>query len=300
MSTNVSLSPTSVASDASIPCASKFGYEDADTDVYEEAALNNIDQYGYGDGSPDDRTKCRYEDVSQDGNAKYGYEEAKPDEKASKYGYEEAKPDDKTNYGYDDYSTSPQRDLTRRPTRRSSMKQSGAPRRASVSSTGEIEVCLPGRKGSVRRRTSITFKDTVNVRELQPAAELTDKPENLWFQSHEYKKMRRKSLDLVEKVEREGVMSGNRKYCIRGLEGMMNSNAGRVQQKMYKVWDSVLIEQEQQREGGKFDDDVMGKISNLNTKGCQIEAIRRAQQDRREIEAYLNFTRRRASRRSSM
>jgi hypothetical protein len=132
----------------------------------------------------------------QDTSAKYGYEEASPSA-AEKCGYDDTTSDDKAKFGYGD-TTSPRASFCRTP-RRSSMKQSGAPRRASIQFGGEIQANLPGKKNPVKRRTSITFKETVKVKNVAPVSKLTDQPEALWFQDEDYNRMRQKSFALVDR-----------------------------------------------------------------------------------------------------
>jgi hypothetical protein len=311
------LSPTSVASDLSLSPVrySKNAQWDmteisppvpvyeADQDAnakygYEEASPNAPEEYGYGDASPDNRVKgdasptdeakYGYGDTTlADDNAKYGYGDATPNDN-DKYGYGDATSDDKAKFGYGD--TSPRVSFCRTP-RRSSMKQCGAPRRASVQFGGEIQVNLPGMKNPVKRRTSIAFKETVKVKKVTPVSELTDQPEALWFQDEEYNRMRQKSFALVDRVDNGKVPGGDKKYCVRGLEKLMAKNRDGVRQRRFDAWDSVLNEQDLQRQHGNFDDDYMGNICKLSTVKSQHEAVERAQQDATEIENYLMNTR---------
>jgi hypothetical protein len=291
------LSPTSIASDSS---SSPERYSKSGpwwdltkisppAPVYDEADQDANAKYGYEEASPSVPEKYGYEDATPDVNAKKGCGDATLDVNA-KHGYGDATSDDKAKYGYGDADddTSPRVSSSRTP-RRSSMKQSGAPRRASIQFGGEIQVNLPGKKRPVRRRTSITFKDTVRVKNVVPVSQLTDEPEALWFQDEEYKRIRQKSRDLVNRVDNE--VPGENKYCVRGLEKFMRKNKDGVMQQKYDVWDSVLNEQHLQRHHGTFDDDYMGNICKFSTVKSQREAVGRAQQDAAEIENYLKSTR---------
>jgi hypothetical protein len=302
-----SLAPTSVSSDLSLSpqwdmteishpapvfkpvqeSSAKYGYE--------EASPSATETYGYGDATPDD--KYGYGNAKPDD--KYGYGNAKPDDgdttpdDKAKYGYgDDAAPDDKAKYGYgdDDDDTTPRVSSSRTP-RRSSMKQSGVPRRSSIQFGGEIQVNLPGKKRPVRRRTSISFNETINIKNVVPVSQLTDEPEALWFQDEEYDRILDKSYSLVDRVEERGDLPGGKKYCVRGLEKLMAKNADGLKQRKYDLWDSVLDEQDLQRHHGTFDDEFMGNICKSSTEKSHQEAVGRATQDAAEIENYLRSTR---------
>jgi hypothetical protein len=230
--------------------------------------------YGCGDATPDANS-----------NKKYGYGEAAPDDKA-KLAYGDAAPDDKTVYGYEDNS---HRTFSRKTSRRSSMKKSGSPRRASIRFGGEIEVNLPGRNKPVKRRTSISFNESARVKSVTPVSELTDKPEQLWFQDDEYDKMKEKSYDIVDKVECG--MAKGKNYCTRGLEKMMKKRANEVLRQKYDGWDCVLNEQDLQRDQDIFDDDYMGNIYKYSALASRREAAERAKHDAVEIQNYQRSTR---------
>merc|ERR1712238_459171 len=73
-----------------------------------------------------------------------------------------------------------------------------------------LEIRVPGRRESIKRRTSITFNEDVNVRKIQAISKVKGAvKEELWFQDMEYSQK-------------------------RAL-------------KKYQGWDSVLMEQEMQR-----------------------------------------------------
>lgn len=231
-----------------------------------------------------------------------GKKQQQPDKKketrspspASKYGYGDAAPDDKSKYGYGDAAPSLSSNTSNnKATRRSSMKQAGAPsrRRASIHMCEEIEVKVLGYKEPVRRRTSITFSTSVRVKPVVPVQEMADvSPETLWFQDDEYDRMKEKSWTIVDKElasKKYGGVSTN--YCTRGLERMMKPHE--VQQKKYKCWDTVLGEQNLQRQSCLFDDEYMANMYKFITAESQQEAERRAQQDEAEIQNYMRSTR---------
>lgn len=205
------------------------------------------------------------------------------DVSASKYGYEDHSPAD---YGCEDVTPAPR--AHHRVHRRSSMKQGSGSRRASITMGEVIEVRLPGRSKPVQRRTSITFKDTVTVKKVDPVHNLTEDPEALWFQADEYDRMREKSYHLVEKVE---AGRGDKKYCTRGLENLMIETAEQAEVLKYDGWDAVLNEQHLQKQEGMFNDEYMAQMYKFATFEDRKIAAGRAQKDAQEIENYLRETR---------
>jgi len=262
-----------------------------------------------GDGIPpitllqvEEKPSEAVEEVQQTDNLEteevdYGYGEAQPDEKVD-YGYGDAQPDDKSKYGYGQFSIDLKPAVARgdpvqkmRAPRRSSMKQAGAPRRrSSTQSLGdEIEILLPGRRSSITRRRSIQFSEKVKVKKVTPVKKLTDEPKALWFQGHEYEKMRRKSWDVIDKVE--GGRTKGRNYCIRGLEKFTRANQHELSLRKHERWDAVLDEQERQWDSGQFDDEYMANLSMYWSRQCSLDAAQRGQADAEEIATYLATTR---------
>jgi hypothetical protein len=170
------------------------------------------------------------------------------------------------------------------------MKQTDCRRRASIQFGGEIEVHLSDKKQAGTRRASITFAETVTIKDVTPVSQLTDQPEALWFQAEEYDRIRKKSRAVADRVK-DGLIIGEGKFCIRGLEKLMMSNSYEVRQRKLLSWGSVLNEQDLQRKDGLFDDDDIRNIYNLATLESKQEAAERAKQDAAEIENYLRSTR---------
>jgi len=206
------------------------------------------------------------------------------------YGYEDAEPDV--------HRSNPAHDVERRGSmpyrmpRRSSLKQgdeSTRRRRVSIQMGEEITVYLPGQCRPVRRRSSIKFDEVVKVKSVEVLSNLTDKPDELWFQSDEYQKIRKNSWELVNKVERGQTGVGNRKYCLRGLEKMFDRRA--IQQKRNDAWDSVMAAQDLLHDRGHWDDDIMAKAYKLSTSSDAKEAEFRGQEDEKAIHTYQSNTR---------
>lgn len=210
------------------------------------------------------------------------------------YGYEEATPDTR--------GQSIERGLQRTssyescpaqgPARRSSMKQgseSTQRRRASIQLGVEITVYLPGKEKPVRRRSSIKFAQTVAVKQVEPLSKLTERPDELWFQSEEYARMRRNSMELVNKVERGQMGVGNRNYCIRGLERLLHRKS--AMQKRTEAWDAVLITQDLQRDQGYWNEEYMANAYKCTTEESALAAASRGKEDEMAILNYMNDSR---------
>jgi hypothetical protein len=220
----------------------------------------------------------------------------------SKYGYGDATPDQNVDYGYGDAEPSVSSSgLHNKATRRSSMKQGGASnrRRASIHNMGpEFEVKLPGSQERVRRRSSISFNAGVRVKPVVPVTEMAENPQSLWFQDDEYDRMKEKSWMIVDKELESKQQGKSSKYCLRGLERMMNP--GDVKQKKKKCSSIVLDEQDLQRKQGVFDDEYTRSLYKFTTGNSQKEAESRAKQDEAEIENYMRTTKKQVRRMSSM
>jgi hypothetical protein len=264
---------------------------------------------GYGYASPDDKAKYGHGDSStrvssstsrvprrrslkQEGASPRASIQFGSGENENKYEYGDVIPDDnKTKYGDRDALCKMSYFPSQAPPRRSSiMKQGGSWRRASIQFGGEIEVDLSDKNRAVKIRASITFDETVTIKEVTPVSQLTDQPEALWFQAEEYNRIRKKSYAVADRVK-DGRVIGERKLCVRGLERLMVSHAYERRRRKLLSWDSVLNEQDLQRKDGFFDDDYIRNVYNLTTLVSKQEAAEWAKQDAAEIENYLRSTR---------
>lgn len=254
----------------------------------------------------------------------YGYEEM------TDYGYGPAEPNSDTikKYGYGDSEQShdgcgwrngeeepPRRRLQRRSSmpcnhqgegvvalRRSSIKQAGAPRRESITNKGEIEITLPpSKKGEgrqvVKRRTSLTFNDETVVTPIEPAKNLARSPQDLWFQNEEMQQIRKKVSALIHKTEDGYTPHNGKRYCMRGLERMLEPEVVAV--KRSQAWDTVFKEQYLQKCEGVFEEDHLANLYTFSTLRSKKDAEERASEDAREVENYLRDARR-THRRMSM
>ena len=98
---------------------------------------------------------------------------------------------------------------TRGVSRRSSMKGGQRGRSRAIRVSGEIKIYLPMKNTPVMKRRSISFDKNVQIRPIEPATELADKPEELWIQSEELKEMHQLSMELIENKCREHEQKSN-------------------------------------------------------------------------------------------
>ena len=130
--------------------------------------------------------------------------------------------------------------------------------------------------------------------------ELTDRPEDLWFQQEEYNLIREKarlltsiacsSSDDAEQLERK-------RLCLRGLESHIN--AAYVEHEQMLAWKSVFYEQYYQRQDGEFDDEIVARLYEMATLPSRARALERAQGDVKEAEKHTRGIRSRFGRRHS-
>jgi hypothetical protein len=182
---------------------------------------------------------------------------------------------------------------------RSSLRQEGAPRRNSITDKGEREVVLPPtKKGEgfrrVKRRTSLTFNQNVNVTTIEPIHNLAKK-KDLWFQDDEIKGIQDKVRALVH--ETEICPGGPRRDSVRGLERLMDPESTYVKRDV--AYAAVFNEQYLQSKEGIVEEDYMARLYKFSTMRSRKDAEIRAKEDSQEVSQYLESTRRRW-RRSSM
>merc|ERR1712085_106239 len=152
-----------------------------------------------------------------------------------------------------------------------------------------LEIRVPGRRGSIKRRTSITFNEDVNVRNIQAISKVKGAvKEELWFQDIEYSQIKKKTRALIDKVDASGTFDG-KKYCTRGLEKYMECPQKRAMKK-YHGWDSVLMEQEMQRNLQIYDDESISGFYKQTAQENVVEATHRAQLDAKEVAAFYTTT----------
>lgn len=150
-----------------------------------------------------------------------------------------------------------------------------------------IEVKLPMRRESIKRRRSIQFNEDVYVRKIQPATSVKGaEKKEMWFQDDEYHTIKRKTRALLDKVDSNGIVNG-KKYCTRGLEKYMEDPKKRAEEK-YQAWDVVLMEQEMQRKLKIYDDESMGRFYKRTSITSAAEAHSRATADAAEVATFYD------------
>lgn len=224
------------------------------------------------------------------GAAHYGYEEAVPDSAAWPEASSTSKAHEREEdlYGYGDGApTSRDAAVTQRAPRRSSLKMSGAgPRRASISYSGEMTLNLPSGK-SAKKRSSITFNDQSQVQEIVPVADMVDDPNRLWFQKEEYSHIQQKIYAIIDGTKK-GDNESKALLCTRGLEPLMG---GSNYYERKEAYENVLEETKMQKAKGQYDDEYIRSIYQFHTVESKVMATERADRDAKEVEKYLQVTR---------
>merc|ERR1712238_201087 len=109
-----------------------------------------------------------------------------------------------------------------------------------------------------------------------------------WFQDIEYSQIKKKTKALIEKVDASGQFDG-KKYCTRGLEKYMECPQKRALKK-YNGWDSVLMEQEMQRNLHIYDDTAISGFYQQANQENVVAATTRAQLDALEVASFYTTT----------
>lgn len=183
------------------------------------------------------------------------------------------------------------------------MKQSGMPRRSSISYRGEVVNCLPTGRAA-RRRQSIGFDDALTeVHHVEPTKSLAQKPEELWFQQHEFDMIREKAILLtnIAKSTQTDMPMGtpveHEKLCFRGLESHIDSE--NVEYEQHLAWKSVFLEQYHQMAKGDFNEDLVANLYEMAAMPARARALQRAQADNIEAQKHTRSFGRRVGRRHS-
>jgi len=148
-----------------------------------------------------------------------------------------------------------------------------------------LELHLPGRRESIKRRRSIQFNEDISVHKIQPTSTVKSAiKKELWFQTDEYDMIKKKTRALLEKVDSNGIVNG-KKYCTRGLEKYMKCPQKRASEK-YQALDSVFTEQEMQRVLEIYDDESLGRFYKDTSSMSVVEATNRAALDAQEVASF--------------
>jgi len=99
-----------------------------------------------------------------------------------------------------------------------------------------LEIRVPGQRESIKRRTSITFNEDVNVQKIQAISKVKGAvKQELWFQDIEYTQIKKKIRALIEKVDAASGQYDGNKYCTRGLEKYMECPQKRASKKISRM-----------------------------------------------------------------
>merc|ERR1712085_168905 len=151
-----------------------------------------------------------------------------------------------------------------------------------------LEIRVPGRRESIQRRTSITFNEDVKVQKIQALSKVQGAvKQELWFQDSEYTQIKQKIRAVIDKVDAaaSGQYYDRNKYCTRGLEKYMECPQKRASKK-YQGWDSVLMEQEMQRNLQIYDDEAIGQFYAKTAQENVVEATNRAHLNAEEVASF--------------
>lgn len=243
-----------------------------------DASPEDIEKYGYEDSTPG----TVWPEESKKPSAAHQYAEE------DLYGYVDAAEEDL--YGYGDAAPTPRNQNATRAPRRSSMKGSGpagVSRRASIGYTGEMTLVLPMGK-QAQRKTSISFADDSgnSVKNVDSVCNLVDDPNRLWFQQEEYAHIKAKIMSIAKQSKGGGERPTW--LCSRGLEALMDGSGAMDRMDAYE---QVMDEQRMQKAQGRWDDNYIREVYEFSTIDSKVKAAQRAEEDAKDVEKYLDITR---------
>lgn len=195
-------------------------------------------------------------------------------------------------YGYEYATPTPRSEVSAgRAPRRSSLAGDHKPRerRASIGYTGEMTLVLPTGE-TKQKRSSISFAENADVKEVEPVASMVDNPRTLWFQAAEYEHILDKVQDLVEqaKATPRGKKGRESWICTRGLENIISS---RYLEERAEATATVLEENRMQKSHKNYDDQYLRNMYRFHSADSQHRAEEMAKKDHKEVEEYLSLTR---------
>ena len=150
---------------------------------------------------------------------------------------------------------------------------------------------LDNLQGSKKRsragpKKCVSFNESVRARRIMTLDEYTEEEcSATWFQAEEFSTIRQKIILLVRKVERDGAQLGaDKKYCIRGLEGLLSERSAKKQEARMRVQRAVLFEQDKQSFKGCISEEAIASSSIKESAESQLLAISTARKDQKEAE----------------
>ena len=140
------------------------------------------------------------------------------------------------------------------------------------------EMSATGVNGAqIKRNVSITFKETVEIKRVPSASSLASNPQELWFQDHEEKEIRKTAKALVKIVDESDVDPSL--LDLHGLEGHTRMNKKISQARKYDCWDAVLDAQDIVRhQGGEYNDEEIASMVRTVSAQSLSDAQARARQ----------------------
>lgn len=132
-----------------------------------------------------------------------------------------------------------------------------------------------------QRRSSISFCEQLEIKDIVPAKELVSDSQQLWWQNSEYAKIVELSEAIVSLSKRDPKME------TRGLEDLMEKD----HEATFRTRFDVLRAQEIMKERQFRDDEALGGLYHAKTAKFIREAARRASKDEEEVQQYLADTR---------
>ncbi|CAJ1965205.1 unnamed protein product [Cylindrotheca closterium] len=137
-----------------------------------------------------------------------------------------------------------------------------------------------------RRRSSISFCEQLEVKDIIPLKDLVDDTRKLWWNNQEYQQIVELSCATVN------LARVDKTTYTRGLEDLMRDDHAAT----FKTRNDVLLAQKILRRKKVKDDEALSGLYGRSTAKYNKEAELRAEQDAKEVQTYLADTRRKARR----
>jgi hypothetical protein len=146
-----------------------------------------------------------------------------------------------------------------------------------------------GKKCEQQSKThlGVSFSETSNeTYKVLALGDYTDKEiARTWFTEDERHIIAHKCQKRIQKMK-NNIDTG--KYCIRGLERMAGARKERRNRNKCKAYATVLYEQEDQFEDGRYDQELIAHLYHSVSAHCQIEATNMGLSDEHAVDRYLS------------
>jgi hypothetical protein len=157
------------------------------------------------------------------------------------------------------------------------------------SESSALTSCLRRRRGPISPKSSsqprfVSFNEQVHVQYVDRIADILEQDyitdaSDIWMTSEEIRDIKHRSEELVYCLE-SGISFDEEEDCIRGLEGKLQVLKRKRRRVRAEAYETVFMEQEQQREEGEVDPEGIAMFYRDMTVLSQTEAYKRAAQDR--------------------